>query len=122
MSGPERARNAWRDIGVGIGTVAVAVALTFWGTLATLQAAFVLLTFGVLIWFASAGVDRLRGRSGWPRPMIFGAVTAAVTANAAAFSFTGLPALLLSCLVLLVALVVGLARVIRRLDPGSRPP
>jgi hypothetical protein len=115
MSGRERAQQAVRDVGLGFGTVALAVTLTFWGSLATLQAVFVLMTLAVLVWMATTRVDRLRGVSGWPRPLLFGGLAVMAAVNASAFSFTGFTALFLSTMVLGIALIVGVARVLRRI-------
>lgn len=114
MTGRERTRQAIRDIGLGAGTVGLAVVLTLWGSLAALQAVFVLATLAVLVWTATTGVDRLRGSSGWPRPLLFGGLAALLAVNASVFSFTGFAALLLSTAVLAVTLIVGITRVLRR--------
>ena len=114
MSGRPRAYQAILDIGLGAGTVLLAVVLTFWGSLAAIQIAFVLMTVAVLIWVATTGLDRLRGASGWPRPLIFGAIAVLIAVNASVFSFTGLAGMLLSTAVLTVALIVGVTRVLRR--------
>lgn len=94
--------------------MAIAGVLTFWGTLAMLQTAVVLLMSGLLVWSVVVDIDRLRARSGWPKPLPFAALAAGVTANTAAFSFTGFAALLLGCFLLSAALVVALVRVLRR--------
>jgi hypothetical protein len=114
MSGRERAHQAIRDVGLGAGTVVLAVALTFWGSLAAVQTVFVLMTVAILVWTSTTGIDRLRGASGWPRPLIFGGLATLVAVNASVFSLTGLAALLLSTGVLGVALMVGITRVLRR--------
>ena len=114
MSGRERTHQAIRDVGLGVGTVALAVILTFWGSLAILQAVFVLMTVAVLVWIATTGVDRLRGASGWPRPVLFGGLSVFFAMNASVFSFTGLVPLLASTITIGVAVVVGITRVLRR--------
>ena len=110
----DRTRQAIRDIGLGAGTVGLAAILTLWGSLAAVQAVFVLMTIAVLIWMATTSVVRLRGSGGWPRPLVFGGLTAWLAVNASAFSFTGFTALLLSTGIVGLAIVVGLARVLRR--------
>jgi len=114
MSGRERTRQAIRDVGLGAGTVGLAITLTFWGSLATVQAVFVLMTVAVLAWVAITGVERLRGPSGWPRPLLFGGMALLIAVNASVFSFTGFAALLLSTAVLGAALIVGVTRVLGR--------
>jgi len=115
MSGRERAAQAIRDVGLGAGTVGLAVFLTFWGSPAAIQAVFVLATIVVLVWTATTGVDRLRGASGWPRPLLFGGIGVLLAVNASVFSLTGFTALLVSTGVLGAALIVGLTRVLRRI-------
>jgi hypothetical protein len=114
MSGFKRVRQAIREVGVGVGTVALAVILTFWGSLPALQTAYLLMTVFVLLWTATTHVDRLRGISGRPRPLLFGGMAAMLAINASAFSLTGFTALLLSSGMLGGALVVGVARVLRQ--------
>ncbi len=103
-----------RDVGLGVGTVGLAVLLTFWGSLAAVQAVFLLMALAVLIWIATTRVDQLRGVAGWPRPLLFGGLMVVVAVNASAFSFTGFTALLLSTAVFALALLVGVTRVLRR--------
>lgn len=74
-----------------------------------------MMTIAVLFWMATTRVDRLRGAAGWPRPFLFGGLTALAAVNASAFSFTGFAALLLSTMVLGIALIVGIARVLRQI-------
>jgi hypothetical protein len=114
MSGRERAHQAIRDVGIGAGTVVLAVALTFWGSLAAVQTTFILMTVAILMWAATTGIDRLRGASGWPHPLVFGGLATLIAVNASVFSFTGLAALLLSTGVLGIALIVGVTRVLLR--------
>ncbi len=114
MSGPERTRRAILDIGLGAGTVGLAVVLTFWGSLAAVQATFLLMTVAVLVWMATTSVDRLRGTSGWPRPWLFGGLVVLLAVNASVFSFTGFTGLLLSAALLGAALIIGVARVLLR--------
>jgi hypothetical protein len=104
-----------RDVGLGAGTAGLAVLLTFWGSLAAVQAVFFIMTIAVLFWMATTRVDRLRGAAGWPRPLLFGGLAAMAAVNASAFSYTGFTALLLSTIVLGIALIVGIARVLRRI-------
>ncbi|MGZ5383217.1 MAG: hypothetical protein ACXW15_05100 [Acidimicrobiia bacterium] len=115
MSGRERSRQGARDVGLGAGTVGLAVLLTLRGSLAAIQAVFLMMTIAVLFWMATTRVDRLRGAAGWPRPLLFGGLTALAAVNASAFSSTGFTALLLSTMVLGIALIVGIARVLRRI-------
>ena len=115
MSGRERTRQAIREVGLSAGTAGLAIILTFWGSLATVQAVFVLMTVAVLIWTSTTSVDGLRGASGWPRPLLFGGMAVLLAVNASAFSFTGFAGLLLSTGVLGVALIVGITRVLRRI-------
>jgi hypothetical protein len=118
---PDRpAVRAIRDVGLGVGTVALAIVLTFWGNLAAVQTVFVLMTVAVLGWTATTRLEHLRGASGWPRPLVFGALVVLLSANASVFSFTGFAGFLLSAVVLTIALVVGLARVLRRV--GTQDP
>jgi hypothetical protein len=114
MSERESAFRAMRDVGLGAGTVGTAVLLTFWGSLAAVQAVFLLMALAVLYWMATTGVDQLRGGAGWPRPLLFGGLLLLVAVNASAFSFTGFTALLLSTAVFAIALLVGVTRVLRR--------
>jgi hypothetical protein len=114
MSDRDHARQAIRDVGLGIGTVGLAVVLTFWGSLAAVQAIFVLMMVAILVWMITTDLEKLRGVSGWPRPFIFGGLAILVAVNASVFSFTGLAGLLLSTVVLGVAVVIGLSRVLRR--------
>lgn len=115
MSGRPRAYQAILDIGLGTGTVLLAVVLTFWGSLAAIQIAFVLMTVAALIWVATTDLDRLRGASSWPRPLIFGGLVVLIAVNASVFSFTGFAGMLVSTAVLTVALIVGVTRVLRRI-------
>lgn len=114
MSERESAFRAVRDVGLGVGTVGLAVLLTFWGSLAAVQAVFLAMAIAVLFWIATTSVDGLRGAAGWPRPILFGGLVVVVAVNASAFSFTGFTALLLSTGVFTVALLVGVTRVLRR--------
>ena len=112
---PDRsAARAIRDVGVGVGTVALVVVLTFWGSLAAVQAVFLLMTAVVLVWTATTDLSHLRGASGWPRPTVFGILTVLLAATASVFSFTGFAGFLLSTVVLGAATILGLTRVLRR--------
>jgi hypothetical protein len=114
MSGKDRARQAIREVGFGVGTVGIALVLTLWGSLAAIQAVFLLMTIGVLLWTATIRLDRLSGSAGWPRPLLFGGLATLAAVNASVFSFTGLATFLLTTGVLAAALIVGLTRVLRR--------
>lgn len=116
MSGKARAKQAIREAGPAVGIGALAVVLTFWGSLATIQAAFLTMTVAVLLWTATTRVDRLRSPGGWPRPLLFGSMAILAAVNAAAFSFTGLVPLLVSTGAVGVSLIVGLTRALRRGD------
>ncbi|MDH3261211.1 MAG: hypothetical protein OEM81_01900 [Acidimicrobiia bacterium] len=115
MSGRGRALQAVRDVGLGVGIVWLVVLLTFWGSLAAVQAVFLVMTIAVLFWMATTRVDQLRGPAGWPRPLLFGGLAGLAAINASAFSFTGFTVLLLSTAVLGIALIVGIGRVLRRI-------
>jgi hypothetical protein len=115
MSAQERTRQALHDVGLGVGTVGLAVVLTFWGSLAAVQAVIVLMMVALLVWMFTTDLDKLRGASGWPRPFVFGGLATLTVVNASVFSFTGLAGLLLSTIVLGVVVVVGLTRVLRRI-------
>lgn len=115
-----RTVRAIREVGIGVGTVAVAIVLTFWGSLVAVQTVFVLMTAAILVWIATADLAHLRGASGWPRPLVFGGLTVLLAANASVFSFTGFAGFLLSTGVLGSALIVGLTRVLRRV--GTQDP
>lgn len=112
MSSRDRAMKAARDIGLGGGTVAVLLVLTWWGSVDAVLAVFVVLSLVALWWVATTGVDRLRGAAGWPRPLLFGGAILLLAANASVYSVTGFTALLLSAGVLAVAVFVGLVRVL----------
>jgi hypothetical protein len=114
MSGKARVKQAIREAGPAVGIVVLAVVLTFWGSLATVQAVFLTMTLAVLLWTATTRVDRLRSAGGWPRPLLFGGMAVLAVVNASAFSFTGLAPLLVSTGVVGTALVVGLTRALRR--------
>jgi hypothetical protein len=114
MSGKDRARQAVREVGFGVGTVGLALVLTLWGSLAAIQTVFLVMTLGVLLWTATTRLDRLRGPAGWPRPLLFGGLAILAAVNASVFSFTGLATFLLTTGVLATALMVGLTRVLRR--------
>jgi hypothetical protein len=120
---PDRsALRAIRDVGIGVGTVGLAVVLTFWGSLAAVQAVFVVMMISVLVWAATTSLEHLRGQSGWPRPLVFGALVALLAANASVFSFTGYVGFLLTTAILGVAVIVGLTRVLGRVgkqDPSD---
>jgi len=113
MSGPERARQAVRDVGIGAGTVLVAGLLTLWGSLAAVQAVYLAMTVVLLFWAVTARLDRLRTTAGWPRPVLFGGMGLLLAVNASVFSFTGFPVLLVGAAVVSLAAVAGLVRVVR---------
>ena len=114
MSGKARAKQAIQEAGPAVGIVALVVVLVFWASLATIQAVFLAMTIAVLFWIATTRVERLRTTGGWPRPLLFGVLAMLVAINASVFSFTGLITLLLSSGVVGAAVVVGLARVFRK--------
>jgi hypothetical protein len=114
MSGKARAKQAMREAGPAVGIVGLAMVLTFWGSLAMVQAVFLTMTLAVLWWTATTRVDRLRSPAGWPRPLLFGSMAILAAVNATAFSFTGLAPLLVSTGVVGASLVVGLTRALRR--------
>lgn len=120
---PDRsAVRAIRDVGIGVGTVVLAVVLTFWGSLAAVQGVFVVMMTSVLVWAATTSPEHLRGRSGWPRPLVFGALVTLFAVTASVFSFTGFVGFLVSTAILGVALIVGLTRVLGRIghqDPAG---
>ena len=118
MTGP---RTPVRDLAIGIGTGLGTIGLVFFGTAAAVEFATLVLTVGMLIWFATVPASRLATGPGRPAPMLFGLAVLGTALMLTAAIFLATLTVYAAAMVAAAALAVGLTRALgHRTDPVGR--
>lgn len=107
-----RLRRFLRDLGIGIGTTAVVLWLTFFGTAGAVEVATLVGVVAGAIWLATVDAARLVDRAGRPSPMLFGLAVVAAALVLTSMVVLGSATLFLVMGIALAGLVAGLSRAI----------
>jgi hypothetical protein len=101
------------EVGLGLAVASGALYLTFLGTAGMVQVATLLVTGGILIWFATVEPGRLIDAGGRPRALLFGLAGLGLAVALASALVLGTATTLLLLAVAVAAVVVGLTRAVR---------
>ncbi len=108
--GEERLRRFLRDLGIGIGTAAVALWLTFFGTAGAVEVSTLVAAVAAAIWFATVDAARLVDAGGRPSVMVFGLAGVAATLVLTSMVALGSATLFLVLAITLAGFVTGIVR------------